>query len=70
MTLWNLQIYTQGKLVSSDVIEEEEVQPMTHYFESKGYEVRSELAWKPAQSASRLQEVMRYPHQSVGIQTN
>ena len=40
------------------------------YCESKGYEVRSELAWKPAQSASRLPAVMRYPHQSVGIQTN
>ena len=70
MALWNLQVYTQGKLVSSDVVEEDEVQPMTHHLESKGYEVRSELAWKPAQSASRLPAVMRYPHQSVGIQTN
>jgi len=45
--LWNVQVYAQGDLISSDVIEETEVQPMTQHFESKGYEVRSELAWKP-----------------------
>ena len=45
--LWNVQVYAQGDLISSDVIEETEVQPMTQHFESKGYEVRSELAWEP-----------------------
>jgi DNA repair protein RadC len=47
MPLWNVQIYDQGELISIDVIEESEVQPMTKHFESKGYEVRSEVAWKP-----------------------
>jgi len=45
--LWNVQVYDQGDLISTDVIEEAEVHPMTQHFESKGYEVRSELAWKP-----------------------
>jgi DNA repair protein RadC len=47
MSLWNVQIYDQGELISIDVIEETEVQSMTQLFESKGYEVRSELAWEP-----------------------
>jgi DNA repair protein RadC len=47
MTLLNIQIYDQGELISSDMIEEDEVQPMTQSFENKGYEVRSEPAWKP-----------------------
>ena len=42
-----ISVYDQGDLISSDIIEETEVQPMTQHFESKGYEVRSELAWKP-----------------------
>jgi DNA repair protein RadC len=46
--LWNVQIYDQGDLISIEVVEEAEVQPMTKHFESKGYEVRSEVAWKPA----------------------
>lgn len=49
MDLWNVQVYHQGELVSIDVVEEPEVQSMIQYFESLGYEVRSELAWKPAQ---------------------
>ena len=47
MSLWNVQIYDQGELISIDVIEETEVQPMTQHFERKGYDVRSEPAWKP-----------------------
>ena len=46
MSLWNVQIYDQGELISSDVIEETEIQPMTQHFERKGYDVRSEPAWK------------------------
>ena len=45
--LWNVQVYDQGDLLSIDVIEKSEVQSMTKHFESKGYEVRAELAWKP-----------------------
>jgi len=48
MTLWNVQVYLQGELVSIDVVEEAEVQPMTQHLETRGYEVRSEPAWKPA----------------------
>ncbi|MEH6589161.1 MAG: DNA repair protein RadC [Halioglobus sp.] len=47
MTLLNIQVYDQGELISSDMIEEDEAQPMTLNFENKGYEVRSEPAWKP-----------------------
>jgi DNA repair protein RadC len=47
MSLWNVQIYDQGELISIDVIEETEVQPMTQHFESNGYDVRSEPAWRP-----------------------
>jgi len=47
MSLWNVQIYDQGELISIDVIEETEVQPMTQHFEREGYDVRSEPAWKP-----------------------
>ena len=47
MSLWNVQVYDQGELISIDVIEETEVQPMTQHFERKGYDVRSEPAWKP-----------------------
>ena len=46
MSLWNVQIYDQGELISSDVIEETEIRPMTQHFERKGYDVRSEPAWK------------------------
>jgi len=46
-TLWNIQAYADGELVSSDIIEQAEVQPMTHHFERRGYEVRSEPAWEP-----------------------
>ena len=45
--LWNVQIYDQGELISIDVIEETEVQPMTQHFERSGYDVRSEPAWEP-----------------------
>lgn len=45
--LWNVQIYEQGELISIDVIEETEVQPITQHFERKGYDVRSEPTWKP-----------------------
>lgn len=45
---WNVQLYLQGELVSIDVVEAAEVQPLTQHFERKGYEVRSEPAWKPA----------------------
>ena len=47
MSLWNVQIYDQGELICIDLVEEAEVQPMIQHFENKGYEVRSELAWKP-----------------------
>ncbi len=46
MSLWNVQTYDQGELISSDVIEETEIRPMTQHFERKGYDVRSEPAWK------------------------
>ncbi len=57
MSLWNIQVYVQGKLVSIDVVEEAEVQPMADYLEDKGYEVRSEPAWKPARSIHQKVEV-------------
>lgn len=50
MSLWNVQVYHQGELVSIDVVEEPEVQSITLHFETLGYEVRSEPAWKSAQS--------------------
>ena len=42
--MWNVQIYNQGDLISSEIIEESEVHPMTQHFERTCYEVRSELA--------------------------
>ena len=45
--MWNVQIYNQGDLISSEIIEESEVHPMTQHFERTCYEVRSELAWTP-----------------------
>lgn len=47
MPQWNVQIYDQGELTSSEIIDEAEVQSMSQHFERKGYEVRSELAWEP-----------------------
>ena len=47
---WNIQLYLQGELVSIDVVDATEVKPMTQHFERKGYEVRSEPAWKPTQA--------------------
>jgi DNA repair protein RadC len=47
MKLFTVQLYDQGYLISIDVMEESEIQSMTRHFESRGYEVRSELAWKP-----------------------
>jgi len=47
LLLWNVQVYDQGELISTDVIEETEVQPMTRYFQRKGYDVLSEPAWEP-----------------------
>ena len=44
--MWNVQLYSQGDFISSEIIEEAEVQSMTQHFERKGYEVRSEPAWK------------------------
>ena len=70
MPLWNVQVYTQGELISIDIVEESEVQPMTLNYENKGYEVRSEPAWTPAQSISRLPEVMPHPRQWVDFQSN
>ena len=49
MSLWNVLVYAEGELVSIDVVEEFEVQSMTQHFESLGYEIRSEPAWKTAQ---------------------
>jgi DNA repair protein RadC len=46
-SLWNVQVFDQGTLLSSDLIEEAEVESMTKYFERQGYEVRSDFAWKP-----------------------
>ena len=57
MPLWNIQVYLQGQLISIDVVEEVEVRPMTDYFEDKGYEVRSEPAWKPMRSTDQEIEV-------------
>ena len=45
--LWNVQVYSQGDLISNDVVEEAEVQSMTQHFERMGYEVRTEPAWAP-----------------------
>jgi DNA repair protein RadC len=45
--LWNIQVYSQGELVSSDIVNETEVQSMTEHLESIGHEVRSEPAWGP-----------------------
>ena len=45
--MWNVQIYNQGDLISSEIIEESEVHLMTQHFERTCYEVRSELAWTP-----------------------
>ncbi len=59
MSLWNVQVYTQGILVSIDVVEEAEVQQMIQHFELAGYEVRSEPAWKPAHSLDENQEGFR-----------
>ena len=47
LSLWNVLVYAQGELISTDIVEEAEVQPMTKHFERKGYEVRSEPAWNP-----------------------
>ena len=50
--MWNIQIYNQGDLISSEIVEEPDVHPMTRHFERKCYEVRSELAWEPLIPAS------------------
>jgi hypothetical protein len=41
MSLWNVQMYDQGELISIDVIEGTEVQPMTEHFERGSYDLRS-----------------------------
>ena len=46
-SLWNVQVFDQGDLLSSDLVEDAEVQSMTTHFERLGYEVRSDIAWKP-----------------------
>jgi DNA repair protein RadC len=46
--MWTLQIYDQGELLNSDVVEEDAVQVMTEQFESQGFEVRAEPAWQPS----------------------
>ena len=48
---WNIQVYLQGELVSIDIVEAAEVQPMVFHLENRGYEVRSEPAWKPTYAA-------------------
>ena len=57
MSLWNIQVYLQGQLISIDLVEEVAVRSMTDYFEDKGYEVRSEPAWKPASSTDHEIEI-------------
>lgn len=46
--MWNVQMYNQGELIFSEIIEETDVQSMTQHFEREGYDVRSEPAWKSA----------------------
>lgn len=55
MSLWNVQIYNQGDLISTDVIEETEVDAMTRHFEKTGYEVRAERAWNPVTTGNEPQ---------------
>ncbi len=64
-SLWNVQVYNQGNLISIDIIEESEVQPMIQHFESEGYEVRSEPAWKPAHANYNPLGAMHHPHQQA-----
>ena len=70
MPLCNVQVYTQGELISSDIVDETEVQLMTGHLEQDGYEVRSEAAWNPVESTSAFLGVMPHPFQPEDPQEN
>ena len=66
--MWNVQLYSQGDFISSEIIEEAEVQSMTQHFERKGYEVRSEPAWKPVTPDSSQAKLAHAESQQATIQ--
>ena len=70
MPLCNVQVYTQGELISSDIVDETEVQLMTGHLEQYGYEVRSEAAWESGEFISAFPGPIPHPSQPEAPQEN
>ena len=49
-TMWNVQAFDQGDLISCEILEKTEVDSTTQKYEQQGYEVRSEPAWRPVKA--------------------